>query len=139
MTPRQSSDLTLAADYSGSGAFSAVGMLLPSFALDAAMGRFRLYRGDPKKRPVLIHALATKIVGRCFLESAEAERALFECFAARLAAEWTVTMPALGILRALFLIERLERSELEGLFDLVLQLAGQPSLCELQAENAETD
>jgi hypothetical protein len=135
---RQPRKLILSADYAGSGAFSAVGALQPSFALNAAIERFCLHRGDPKKGPVLIHAVASKIVGRCALENAEAERALFECYAARLAAEWVVAIPALGALRTLYLVERLEGSELEGLFDLVLRVAGKPSFCELQTEDAGT-
>jgi hypothetical protein len=140
MTARQPRELMLAADYSGTEMLFEVGALEPSFALDTAIGHLRLHRGDPKKRPFLIHAVATKIAGQCFLESAEAERGLLECFEARLAAEWIVTIPALGNLRALFLVARLEETVVEGRFDLALQLAGKPSFCEvMQAEDAQTD
>jgi hypothetical protein len=138
MTGAQQTELTLAADFSASGTFSCVGVLQPHFTLAVAIANFRLRRGDSKKRFALIHSVARKIAGRCFLENTEAERALLECFAASLTAEWIVTIPALGTLRALLLIERFERSEADGFFDLVLRLAGTPSFCELQAEDAET-
>jgi len=139
MMAQQPRELLLSADFANSGTFSVVGVLHPSFALSAAIRRFHIHRSDQKKSPALVHGVASKIGGQCYLESAEAEGALFECFAARLAAEWMVTVPALGTLSGLFLVERLERSEADGLFDLGLRLAGKPSFFELQTENAETD
>ncbi len=138
MTPRRAGEINLAADIFGSGTFAKVGaMRQPSLALNAAIADFRLEQEYPELRPVLVHMLATKIAGRCALESSEAERALMDCLAARLALEWVVTIPGIGTLRALFLIARLEKAEQAALFDLVLQLAGRPSFMAFQTEDAE--
>ncbi len=137
MTAGRLSDLALAADFSGSGTFSTVGFIRqPSLALGSAIGDFRRDRGDAETRPVLIHALATRIAGLCSIESAQAV-SLRECFASRLAAEWIVTFPKLGTLRALFVIARLEKAAQAGLFDFVLHLAGMPSFRDLQTEGAD--
>ncbi len=140
MTASRAGELLLAADFSGAGTFPALGVLRqPSLALSAAIGDLRLAADDAEMKPVMIHALATKIAGRCAIASAEAQLALADCCEARLAAEWVVTIPALGSLRALFLIARLGTVEQTGLFDLVLQLAGKPSFSQLQTEDAETN
>jgi len=133
MTTRRSSELILAADFSSSGTFSAVGVVRePSLALSVAVRDLFLYREDPELKPVITHVLASRIAGRCSIKGAQVQRALAQSLAARLALEWKITVPALGSVRALFLVTRLEKAERTGLFDLVLQLASRPSLEELQ-------
>ncbi len=111
----------------------------PSLALNAVISDLGLAPDDPEMKAVVIHALAKKIAGRCAVAGGKEQEALADCFAARIAAEWIVTIPALGSLRALFLIARFDKAEKAGLFNLVLQLAGKPSFSELQTEDAETN
>ncbi len=139
MSTRRASELILAAEFSGLGFFSAVGVLRrPSLALNAAIGELRLDHADAQSRPVLIHALATKIAGKCSLDRPEVERALIDCLAARLAVEWKITIPAIGALHSLFVITRFEKADEGGLFDLVLHLASPPSFEALQNEDEGT-
>ena len=138
MMTRCASELTLAADFSGSETFSAVGMIRePSLALNVAVGDLFRYRENPELKPVITHVLATRVAGRCSIKSPQIQRALAQCMAARLAMEWKITVPAIGHVRALFLVTRLEKAERSGLFDLVLQLASQPCFEALQAPDAE--
>ncbi len=140
MTTRRAGEIILAADLSGSGVFSVVGVMhQPTLALNAAIGDLRLEKEYPELRPLLIHMVATKIAGRCAVENRELESTLAEWLSARLATEWNITIPAVGTLRGLFLIARLERVEQTAFFDLVLQLAGRPSLDALQAEEAKAE
>jgi hypothetical protein len=138
MTARRVSDLALSADFSGWGTFSYVGVIRqPSLALRIALSDCRRDRSTGiDKRPFLIHALAKRIGGLCVLESDQVER-LEECFGAGLIAEWIVTFPKIGALRALFVIARLKRATQDGLFDIVLHLAGAPSFHEVQTEDAD--
>jgi hypothetical protein len=138
MMARRVSDLALSADFSGSGAFSTVGVIRqPSLALRIALNEFRRDRANGfYKTPFLIHALAKRIGGLCVLETAQVER-LEDCFDAGLIAEWSVAFPRIGALRALFVIARLKKATHDGLFDVVLHLAGAPSFCEALTEEAD--
>ena len=128
MTTRPASELNLAADFSCSGTFSAVGVIRePTLALSVAIRDLALYREDPELKPVITHVLATRVAGRCSIRSAHIRRALLDSMASRLALEWKVTIPAIGAVRALFLVTRLEKTGEGDLFDLVLQLASKPS------------
>lgn len=139
MSTRRASELILAADFSGLGSFSAAGVLRqPSLALNAAIGDLRLDHADTELKPVLIYTLATKIAGKCSLETPEIERALIDCLSARLAVEWKITIPAIGALRSLFLLTRFEKADQPGLFDLVLQLASPPFFEALPTEDEGT-
>ena len=128
MTTRRASEPTLAADFSCSGTFSAVGVICePTLALSVAIRDLLLYREDPELKPVITHVLATRVAGRCSIRSARIRRALVESMAARLALEWKITIPTIGAVRALFLVTRLGKTGEADLFDLVLQLASKPS------------
>jgi hypothetical protein len=138
MTTRRASELILAADLSCSGTFSAVGVVRePSFALSIAVRDLLLYREDPELKPVIIHVLATRVAGLCSIACAQIGRALADSMATRIALEWTITIPTIGTLRALFLVRRLEKSGQPDAFNLVLQLASKPSFDAAQTEEAE--
>ncbi len=112
----------------------AVGVLRePSFALSAAIEVLLSKRAAQIPAPVLIHALSTRIAGRCSIAGSEAEEALRACCSAQVAVEWSIEIPSLGTLRALFLVTRLDWVEGAGAYDLVLQLAGKPALEALEA------
>lgn len=129
MIARRAGGLRLAADFSSFGGELAVGVLRePSFALSAAIEVLLSKRAAQIPAPVLIHALSTKIAGRCSIESSEAEEALRACCSTQVAVEWRIEIPSLGTLRALFLVTRLDRVEGTETYDLVLQLAGKPTL-----------
>jgi hypothetical protein len=129
MIARRAGELRLAADFSSFGGELAVGVLRePSFALSAAIEVLLSKRAAQLPAPVLIHALSTKVAGRCSIASSEAEEALRACCSAQVAVEWSVDIPSLGTLRALFLVTRFDRAEGTGAYDLVLQLAGKPVL-----------
>jgi hypothetical protein len=138
MMARRVSDLALSADLSSSGAFSTVGVIRqPSLALRIALTDLRRDGASGiDGRPFQLHALATRIGGLCTLESAQMAH-LEECFDAGLIAEWIVTFPRIGALRALFAIARLKRATHDGMFDIVLHLAGAPSFCEALRVEAE--
>ena len=120
MTTRRASELNLAADFSCSGTFSAVGVIRePTLALSVAIRDLLLYRENPELKPVIIHVLATRVAGRCSIRSAHIRRALAESMAARLALEWKITIPTIGTVRALFLVTRLGKTAEANLFDLV--------------------
>ncbi len=128
MTTRGASELNLAADFSCSGTFSAVGVIRePTLALSVAIRDFLLYRENPELKPVITHVLATRIAGRSSIRSAHIRRALAESMVARLALEWKITIPAIGAVRALFVVTRLGKTAEANQFDLVLQLASRPS------------
>jgi hypothetical protein len=138
MTTRRASELILTADLSCSGTFSAVGVVRePSFALSVAVRDLLLDRENPELKPVIIHVLATRVAGLCSLRGARIRRAIAESVAARVALEWDITIPAIGTLRALFLVARLEKSGQPDAFYLALQLASKPSFDAAQAEEAE--
>jgi hypothetical protein len=139
MIARRAGELQLAADFSSFGGELAVGVLRePSFALSAAIEAFLSNRAAQTPAPVLLHALSTKIAGRCSIANSEAEEALRACCSAQVAVEWSIEIPSLGTLRALFLVTRLDWVEGTGAYDLVLQLAGKPVLEALQREPAES-
>jgi len=128
MTTRRASELNLTADFSCSGTFSAVGVIRePTLALSVAIRDLLLYRENPELKPVITHVLATRVAGRCSIRSANIRHALLESMASRVALEWKVTIPTIGAVRALFLVTRLGKTGEADLFDLVLQLASQPS------------
>jgi len=128
MTSRRASELILAADFSGSGTFSAVGAVRePSFALSVAVKDLLTHRENPELKPVLVHVLATRIAGVCSIACPSIWRALTDCMAARLALEWKITIPAIGSVCALFLVTRLEKAGQPDLCNLALQLASRPS------------
>jgi len=136
MTTRRATELNLAADFSCSGTFSAVGVIRePTLALSVAIRDLLLHRGNPELKPVITHVLATRIAGRCSIRNARIRRALLESMAARLALEWKITIPTIGTVRALFLVTRLGKAGDADLFDLVLQLASKPSF-EAQTQEA---
>ena len=138
MTTRRASELILAADLSCSGTFSAVGVVRePSFALSVAVRDLLLHRENLELKPVIIHVLATRVAGLCSIAGAHIGRALAESMATRVALEWTITIPAIGTLRALFLVTRLEKSGQPDAFNLALQLASKPSFDAAQIEEAE--
>jgi hypothetical protein len=137
MTTRRASELTLAADFSCSGTFSAVGVIRePTLALSVAIRDLLLYREDPELKPVVIHVLATRVAGRCSIRSANIRRALLESMASRVALEWKVTIPTMGAVRALFVVTRLGKTGEADLFDLVLHLASKPSFEDAQTQEA---
>jgi hypothetical protein len=128
MTTRGASELNLAADFSCSGTFSAVGVINePTLALSVAVRDLLLYREDPELKPVITHVLATRVAGRSSIRNARVRRTLLESMASRLALEWKITIPAIGAVRALFLVTRLEKTGEGDLFDLVLHLASKAS------------
>ena len=128
MTTRRASELNLAADFSCSGTFSAVGVIRePTLALSVAIRDLLLYLENPELKPVITHVLATRVAGRCSIRSAYIRRVLVEGMAARLALEWKITIPTIGAVRALFLVTRLGKAGEANLFDLALQLASKPS------------
>ena len=128
MTSRRASELILAADFSGSGTFSAVGAVRePSFALSVAVKDLLTHRENPELKPVVVHVLATRIAGVCSIASPSIWRALTDCLAARLVLEWKITIPAIGSVCALFLVTRLEKADQPDLCNLALQLASRPS------------
>ena len=138
MTTRRASELILAADLSCSGTFSAVGVVRePSFALSVAVRDLFLYRENLELKPVIIHVLATRVAGLCSIAGAHIGSALAESMATRVALEWTITIPTIGTLRALFLVTRLEKSGQPDAFNLALQLASKPSFDAAQIEEAE--
>ena len=138
MTTRRASELILAADLSCSGTFSAVGVVRePSFALSVAVRDLLLYRENLELKPVIIHVLATRVAGLCSIAGAQIGRALAESMATRVALEWTITIPTIGTLRALFLVTRLEKTGQPDAFNLALQLASKPFFDAAQAEEAE--
>ena len=138
MTTRRASELILAADLSCSGTFSAVGVVRePSFALSVAVRDLLLHRENLELKPVIIHVLATRVAGLCSIAGAQIGRALADSMATRIALEWTITIPTIGTLRALFLVTRLEKSGQPDAFHLALQLASKPSFDTAQAEEAE--
>ncbi len=128
MMIRRASELNLAADFSCSGKFSAVGVVRElSLALSVAIRDLLRYREDPELKPVVAHVLATRVGGRCSVRSAPIQRALADAMAARLALDWKITIPTVGCVRALFLVTRLEKTAQPDVFDLGLQLASTPS------------
>ena len=138
MTTRRASELNLAADFSCSGTFSAVGIIRePTLALSVAIRDLVLYLEDPELKPVIGHVLATRVAGRCSIRSAHIRRTLLESMAARLTLEWKITIPTIGAVRALFLVTRLRKTGEGDLFDLVLQLASKPSFEAAQIQEAE--
>jgi len=138
MTTRRASELILAADLSCSGTFSAVGVVRePSFALSVAVRDLLLHRENLELKPVIIHVLATRVAGLCSIAGVQIGRALVESMATRIALEWTITIPTIGTLRALFLVTRLEKSGQPDAFNLALQLASKPSFDAAQSEEAE--
>jgi len=138
MSTRRASELILAADFSGSGKYSAVGILRqPSLSLSVAIGDLRLQQDNPALRNALIRAVASRVAGRCRIENRLAERALMRCMPMRLTVEWKITIPAIGSLNALFLTTRFEKAGQTDLFDIVLQLAGRPAFEALPGEDAE--
>jgi len=137
MTTRRASELNLAADFSCSGTFSAVGVIRePTPALTVAIRDLLLYRDNPELNPVTVHVLATRVAGRCSIRSAPIRRTLAESMVARLALEWKITLPAIGAVRALFVVTRLGKTDESNLFDLVLQLASKPSFEAAQTQEA---
>jgi hypothetical protein len=96
-----------------------------------------LYRENLELKPVIIHVLATRVAGLCSIAGAQIGRALAESMATRVALEWTITIPTIGTLRALFLVTRLEKSGQPDAFNLALQLASKPSFDAAQIEEAE--
>ena len=138
MTTRGASELNLAADFSCSGTFSAVGVIRePTLALSVAIRDFLLYRENPELKPVITHVLATRVAGRCSIRSAHIRRVLAESMVARLALEWKITIPAIGAVRALFVVTRLGKTAEANQFDLVLQLASKPSFEAAQTQEEE--
>jgi predicted secreted protein len=138
MTTRRAGELILAVDFTGSGTFSTVGALShPPLALNAAIVDL-VDQADPELRPVLVHVLATRIAGRCAIDNPQIASALKYCMPARIAMEWSITIPAAGALHALFVIAKLEKAGETAFYDLVLQLAGKPSFEGLQAEDADS-
>jgi hypothetical protein len=138
MTTRDASELNLAADFSCSGTFSAVGVIRePTLALSVAIRNFLLYRENPELKPVITHVLATRVAGRCSIRSAHIRRVLAESMVARLALEWKITIPAIGAVRALFVVTRLGKTAEANQFDLVLQLASKPSFEAAQTQEEE--
>ena len=129
MTTRRASELILAADLSCSGTFSAVGVVRePSFALSVAVRDLLLYREDLELKPVIIHVLATRVAGLCSIAGAQIGRALAESMATRVALEWTITIPTIGTLRALFLVTRLENPVSRTRSILLFNLRASPHL-----------
>jgi hypothetical protein len=126
MNSGRSGKFFLSVNISGLADFSAVGIIRePSLAL--ARKSEALQKGQHIPGTVVIHALATKIAGRCLFDSAEAENTVRAFFSSRLAAEWQIAIPQAGVLQALFLVARLQSARQPGrLFDLALQLAGKP-------------
>ncbi len=128
MIIRRASELSLAADFSCSGKFSPVGVVRElSLALSVAIRDLLRYREDPELKSVVTHVLATRVGGRCTIRRSPIQRALADAMAARLALEWKITIPAVGCVRAFFLVTRLEKTSQPDVFDLGLQLASTPS------------
>ncbi len=138
MMTRRASELNLAADFSCSGRFSAVGVVRDlSLALSVAIRDLLRYREDPELKLVVTHVLATRMSGRCGIRSAQIQRALVDAMSARLALEWKITIPTIGCVRALFLVTRLEKTAQPDVFDLGLKLASTPSFDSAQVPEME--
>lgn len=138
MTTRPGSELNLAADFACSGVFSAVATVRePPLGLSVAIKDLFAHRENPELRPAVVHALATRLAGRCSIRSDAIFRALSACMAAHVAMEWKVTIAAVGTVRALFIVKRIEKIAPPDTFNFALQLAGPPSFEAAQAVQVE--
>jgi hypothetical protein len=127
MTSRGAGDLKLAADLAGSGAFVHIGTMLepgPQFA--ASIRDLRNGQVNTGLHEVLIYAAAAVPAGNCIFHDKQIEKALRDCFEARLISEWRITFPGLGMLRALYIVKRLHAGNDAGFCNLELQLASKP-------------
>jgi hypothetical protein len=119
--------IELAADFSGSGTFTPVGVIeRPPRAAQTAMEELRAFRGG-NAPAALVHMLATSIAGRCRLAATAPLAVLASCREAALVLEWKLHARRVGSLRALFAIARWVVVG-EGCAEVALRLAGIPIL-----------
>ncbi len=128
MNVRCSGDFALAADFSCTGNFIAIGrMLAPVPALAGAVQSMANGAANPAAQDLPVHSLVANICGLCVLAPG-IETALHEALAVRLVLEWRIAFPAAGALSALYLLTRLKAAKnAPGMFELALQLASKPS------------
>lgn len=118
--------LDLSADVFGFANFRPIGRLYqPSLAFAQLIETLR--NDEATVDEFLVHALASKIAGRLVFHTIEVENVIRAWNLSRLAAEWRIAIPTLGLIQALFLVARLQMvRETERLFDVALELAGKP-------------
>jgi hypothetical protein len=128
MTGAAPGDPVLAADFSASGQFTAVGIVhAPGAALAAAIRDFGDVPSDPGLLEIALYAVVSNAFGVCSLHAPGIAPILRSYHAGQLAAEWRIDVPALGRFQALFTVARFEPVHDDGLtFALALRLAGKP-------------
>jgi hypothetical protein len=128
MTEAETGDPVLAADFSASGLFTAVGTVhAPGAGFAAAIRDFGDVPSDPGLLQIALYAVVSNAFGVCSLRAPGIAPILRSYHAGQLAAEWRIDVPALGRFQALFTVARFEPVHDDGLtFALTLRLAGKP-------------
>jgi hypothetical protein len=132
----EAGQIGLAIDLSGSGSFRPAGIMRsPDPVFAAALNTYLGNRASAEKDYLLFYAAALAS-GRCSMTGPESSGMIADCLQANLIAEWRLSIPDEGHIRALYLVTGMRQAgDALGLVDLTLRLSGKPSFEAFKQEN----